>query len=32
MARLALGLRTRLQNDAGNVEGWLDDAEAAAGG
>lgn len=23
MARLALGLRTRLQNDAGNVEGWL---------
>ncbi|WP_315972525.1 ATP-binding cassette domain-containing protein [Salmonella enterica] len=21
--RLALGLRTRLQNDAGNVEGWL---------
>ncbi|EFT8084935.1 cytochrome c-type biogenesis protein CcmH [Salmonella enterica] len=23
MARLALGLRTRLQNDAGNVEGWI---------
>ncbi len=23
MARLALGLRTRLQNDAGNAEGWL---------
>ncbi len=23
MARLALGLRTCLQNDAGNVEGWL---------
>ncbi|EBY9653506.1 cytochrome c-type biogenesis protein CcmH, partial [Salmonella enterica subsp. enterica serovar Teko] len=23
MARLALGLHTRLQNDAGNVEGWL---------
>ncbi|EHS2666720.1 c-type cytochrome biogenesis protein, partial [Salmonella enterica] len=23
LARLALGLRTRLQNDAGNVEGWL---------
>ncbi|EGI2006929.1 cytochrome c-type biogenesis protein CcmH [Salmonella enterica] len=23
MARLALGLRTRLQNDADNVEGWL---------
>ncbi|MDA8517105.1 cytochrome c-type biogenesis protein CcmH [Citrobacter sp. Igbk 16] len=23
MARLALGLRTRLQTDAGNVEGWI---------
>jgi len=23
MTRLALGLRTRLQNDAGNVEGWI---------
>ncbi len=23
MARLALGLRTRLKSEAGNVEGWL---------
>lgn len=23
MTRLALGLRTRLQSDAGNVEGWI---------